>query len=156
MFREKNIRKKTISKKVIRKKGHDTEGPKARLENGYFKKGSQHALGCKGRPYTQMNVNAFRAAVTPKEVTKIVRRLLKLCEDGDTKAIIYILDRCLGRTPFELDIKGEGQITFTLDMGKQLEEPEEPKQLEEKTIDIIDVVPTIIKETQKSEPKRTT
>lgn len=123
---------------------------KARDSYGQFVPGSKHALGNVNRHsngYQKKNIDAFRKIMDIKKVEVMIKAMYKLALTGNYQACSYILDRCIGRQKFEVDIKSEGEIVFTLNMGRELE----PIELPTNTLDIIDIVPTIIKETEKIE-----
>lgn len=132
-------------------------GDKARTSDGRFKLGSAHQRKGRGRPQWSTDLmRTFKKCLTPKKMEEIVKATIKSACEGNFHAQAYLMDRGLGKIKQEVAIESDTPIVFSLVLGdKQLEHIEytEPKQIEEDT-NIIDVIPTIIKEQDKCEGKK--
>jgi hypothetical protein len=82
-----------------------------RAPNGRFLKGKAPGPG---RPSKhQYFQNQWDKIVGKKEFEKVVYALIKKCLQGDTKAIAYFLDRCLGKIALPVEFNQMPLVDLT-------------------------------------------
>jgi hypothetical protein len=88
--------KKTVKKRAITKK---KPIPSGRNAGGKFTKGNQAGKVSKSPAAKRKETlaQAFKAAITVKDVKAIAKEMLKLAKKGNVKAAQLVLDRCCGK-----------------------------------------------------------
>lgn len=62
---------------------------------------------------------AIHQAVKLKDLKEVIQKLLELAKDGDVQAARLILERCLGKTPDTMFVKGDGMQNISIVMEKE-------------------------------------
>ena len=74
---------------------------------GRFLTGNNGGPGSDKGSKRQLISNAFYAAVTPTDMTAIVKKLVENAKGGDPRAAAALLERFVPKTPQSVDLTGE-------------------------------------------------
>lgn len=116
---------------------------------GRFKKGSSSAIGRKNKNNWKLQLNrAFRKCSSEDKVIALIDKCYGLAMKGDTKLIIYLLDRVLGKVGDKVTIETSKTIEVTLPLlGKR----EDRRIVNSTVIDSLSIAKEIIIEEAQDE-----
>lgn len=109
---------------------------------GRFKKGSSAAVGRKNKDNWKLQLNkAFRKCSSEEKVIALIDKCYSKAMKGDTKMMIYLLDRVLGKVGDKVTIEHSKTIEVSLPM---LGRRDDRKVVDARVVDSLNVAKDII------------